>query len=78
VAIYSYVSPFHEAEFCGMPSRAFDKLGCAMGEKSLQDTGIFSSPLYSTLLCGLASLLQYYVLDIFLVGKVATLVVLCH
>jgi hypothetical protein len=34
MAIYSFVPPFHEAKFYGVPSCIFDKLGCAAGEKS--------------------------------------------
>jgi hypothetical protein len=38
--MYSFVPPFRKAKFCGVPSRVFDKLGCAAGEKSLRNTGI--------------------------------------
>jgi hypothetical protein len=40
MAMYSFVSPFREATFCGVPSCVFDKLGCAAGEKRLRNTGI--------------------------------------
>jgi hypothetical protein len=33
MAMYSFVSPFREAKFCGVPSCVVDKLGCAAGEK---------------------------------------------
>jgi hypothetical protein len=33
MAMYSFVHPFREAKFCGVPSCVFDKLGCAAGEK---------------------------------------------
>jgi hypothetical protein len=33
--MYSFIPPFYEAKFCGVPSRVFDKLGCAAGEESL-------------------------------------------
>jgi hypothetical protein len=32
--------PFREAEFRGVPSCVFDKLGCAAGEESLRNTAI--------------------------------------
>jgi hypothetical protein len=38
MAMYSFVPPFREAKFFGVPSCVFDKLGCAAGEKSLQNT----------------------------------------
>jgi hypothetical protein len=37
---YSFVPPFREAKFCGVPSCVFDKLGCAAGEKSLRNTDL--------------------------------------
>jgi hypothetical protein len=40
MAVYSFVSPFREAKFCGVPSCVFDKLGCAAGEKRLRSTGL--------------------------------------
>jgi hypothetical protein len=49
MAMCSFVPPFREAKFCGVPSCAFDKLGCAAGEKRLRntvlvgDTGILSN-----------------------------------
>jgi hypothetical protein len=30
---YSFVPPFLEAKFCGVPSRAVDKLGCATNKE---------------------------------------------
>jgi hypothetical protein len=42
MAIYSFVPPL-EAKFCGVPSCVFDKLGCAMGEKSLRNTVLDST-----------------------------------
>jgi hypothetical protein len=33
----SFVSPFREAKFCGVPSRVLDKLGCAAGEKKVAE-----------------------------------------
>jgi hypothetical protein len=38
--MYSFLSPFHEVKFYGVPSCVFDKLGCAMGEESLRNTGL--------------------------------------
>jgi hypothetical protein len=40
IVIYSFVSPFREAKFCGVPSCGFDKLGCAAGEKYLRNTDV--------------------------------------
>jgi hypothetical protein len=37
MAIYSFVPPFREAIFCGIPSRVFDKSGCAAGEKKVAE-----------------------------------------
>jgi hypothetical protein len=40
IHIYGHVSflpPFHEATFCGVPSCVSDKLGCAAGEIRLQN-----------------------------------------
>jgi hypothetical protein len=37
MTMYSFVPPFHEAKFCGVP--IFDKLRHAAGEESLQNTG---------------------------------------
>jgi hypothetical protein len=43
--MYSFIPPFHEAKFCDVPSRVFDKLGCVVGEKSLRNTVVgFKSP----------------------------------
>jgi hypothetical protein len=40
MAMYSFVLPFREAKFCGVPSCVFHKLGCAAGEKSLRNTAL--------------------------------------
>jgi hypothetical protein len=32
MVVYSFVPPFREAKFCGVPSYVFDKLGCAAGK----------------------------------------------
>jgi hypothetical protein len=40
MAMYSFVAPFHEAEFCGVPLCVFDKLGHATGGKRLLNTVI--------------------------------------
>jgi hypothetical protein len=40
MAMYSFVPPFREANFCGVPSCVFDKLGCAAGEKHLRNTAV--------------------------------------
>jgi hypothetical protein len=40
MAMYSFLSPFREAKFCGVPSCVFDELGCATGEKRLQNTAL--------------------------------------
>jgi hypothetical protein len=39
----SFISPFHEVKFCGLPSCVFDKLGCAIGEKILWNTALQTS-----------------------------------
>jgi hypothetical protein len=36
----SFVPPFHETKFCGVPSCVFDKLGCAAGERRLRNTAL--------------------------------------
>jgi hypothetical protein len=36
----TYLWPFGEAKFCGVPSCVSDKLGCAADEKRLQNTGL--------------------------------------
>jgi hypothetical protein len=38
--MYSFVSPFREAKFCGVPPCVFDKSGSAAGEKVLRNTGV--------------------------------------
>jgi hypothetical protein len=48
MAMYSFVPPFREATFCGVPSCVFDKLGCATGEKSLRNTGLGSSKKFTS------------------------------
>jgi hypothetical protein len=40
MAMYSFVPPFREATFCGVPICVFDKLGCAAGGKRLRNTGL--------------------------------------
>jgi hypothetical protein len=40
MAMYSFLPPFREATFCGVPSCVFDKLGSATGEKSLRNTAL--------------------------------------
>jgi hypothetical protein len=37
MVMYSFVTPFRETKFCGVPSCVFDKLGCAAGEKRLRE-----------------------------------------
>jgi hypothetical protein len=39
MAMYSFVPHSREAEFCGVPSCVFDKLGCVC-EKSLRNTAL--------------------------------------
>jgi hypothetical protein len=39
-AMYSFLSPFREAKFCGVPSYVVDKLGCAEGGKRFWNTGL--------------------------------------
>jgi hypothetical protein len=39
MAVYSFVPPFPEVTFCGVPWCVFDKSGCAAGEKMLRSTG---------------------------------------
>jgi hypothetical protein len=43
MAMYSFVPPFREAKFCGVPSCVFDKLGCAADEESLRNTGLMTT-----------------------------------
>jgi hypothetical protein len=43
MARYSFVSPFREAKFCGVPSCIFNKLGCAAGEGMLRNTDLEES-----------------------------------
>jgi hypothetical protein len=38
--MYSFVLPFREAKFCGVPSCVFDKLGCAACGKRLRNTAV--------------------------------------
>jgi hypothetical protein len=40
VATYCFVPPFRKAKFCGVPSRAIVKVGCAVGRKRLRNTGL--------------------------------------
>jgi hypothetical protein len=42
MAMYSFVPPFRQATFCGVPSCVFDKSVCAAGEKRLRNTGLNS------------------------------------
>jgi hypothetical protein len=37
MVMYSFVPPFREATFCGVPSCVSDKLGCAAGEKNVAE-----------------------------------------
>jgi hypothetical protein len=39
-AMHSFVPPLRETKFCGVPPCVFDKLGCAVGERSLRNTGL--------------------------------------
>jgi hypothetical protein len=54
--MYSFVPPFREAIFCGVPSCVFEKLGCAAGEENLRNTDVtnllVSMRLFDVLLCG--------------------------
>jgi hypothetical protein len=43
MVIQSFIPPFLEAKFCGVPSCVLDKLGCAEGEKSLQNAVLGST-----------------------------------
>jgi hypothetical protein len=38
MAIFSFIPPFHQMTFCDVPSCIFDKLGCAVCAKRLQNT----------------------------------------
>jgi hypothetical protein len=40
MVIYSFVPPFREATFCGVPSCVCDKLGCAASERRLRNTAL--------------------------------------
>jgi hypothetical protein len=42
-AMYNIVLPFHEAKFCGVLSRIFDKFGCAAGKKHWRETAVFAA-----------------------------------
>jgi hypothetical protein len=44
MAMHSFILPFREAKFCGVPSCVFDKLVCAAGEISLQNTALETHP----------------------------------
>jgi hypothetical protein len=48
MTMYSFVPPFREAKFCGVPSCVFDKLGCAAGGKSLRNIGLNHTCLFFT------------------------------
>lgn len=37
MAKYSFVSPFHEAKFCGVHSYVLNKLRCAAGEENIAE-----------------------------------------
>jgi hypothetical protein len=37
MVMHSFVPPFREAKFCGVPSCVFDKLGCVAGEKKIAE-----------------------------------------
>jgi hypothetical protein len=37
MAMCSFVPPFHEVKFCGVPSCVFGKLLCAAGEKKVAE-----------------------------------------
>jgi hypothetical protein len=37
MATYCFVPPFHKAKFCGVPSRATVKLGCAVGKEKVAE-----------------------------------------
>jgi hypothetical protein len=47
VTTYCFVKPFSRAKYCGVPSEAIAKDGCAVGKKSLWNTA--SSPSHYTL-----------------------------
>jgi hypothetical protein len=40
MAMYSFVPPFRDMQFRGVPSCVFHKLGCAAGEEILLNTAI--------------------------------------
>jgi hypothetical protein len=44
MVMYSFVPLFREAKCCGVPSCAFDKLGCAAGEKRLRNAALATCP----------------------------------
>jgi hypothetical protein len=37
MVMYSFVPPYREAKFCGVPSCVFDKLGCSAGENKFSE-----------------------------------------
>jgi hypothetical protein len=41
MAMYSFVPPFCEAKFGGVPACIFDKVGCAAGENIFWNAGIY-------------------------------------
>jgi hypothetical protein len=40
MTMYSFVPPFREATFCGVPLCVFDKLGCAAGGRRWRNTNL--------------------------------------
>jgi hypothetical protein len=40
VYTYCFASPFRKAKFCGVPSRANVKVGCAVGKRKLRNTAL--------------------------------------
>jgi hypothetical protein len=52
MAMCSFVPPFREANFFGVPPRVFEKLGCAAGEKSFRNTALDRASLHPLCLKG--------------------------
>jgi hypothetical protein len=40
MTMYSFIPLFREVKLCVVPSCGFDKLGCATGDKRLQNTDV--------------------------------------
>jgi hypothetical protein len=48
MTMYSFLSPFRKATFCGVPSGVCDKLGCAVGEPKSHNTVLLINECFSS------------------------------